>query len=163
MKIRNLLLPAVLLLISAISMAEEEEGAGAKVGPGKAVEAVGKEGLRLSSKAAAAIGLKTAPLSGNSPFRVPISSLVFFRDEQGVYRLRAGWLKLVEVELDGKTAKDGLIESKELRSGDAVVVSGAALLRVAELNVASGEAHDDDEHEEKEKGGEKGEKAGDKD
>lgn len=162
MKIRNLLLPAVLLLIAALSMAEEEEGAGAKVGPGKAVEAVGKEGLRLSPKAAAAIGLKTAPLRGKSPFRVPISSLVFFRDEQGVYRLRAGWLKLIEVELNGKTAKDGLIEAKELRSGDAVVVSGAALLRVAELNVAGGEDHDQ-EHEEKEKGGEKEEKAGDKD
>lgn len=117
----------------------EEEGESPNVGPGKAVEALGHDGMKLSAKATAALGLKTVPLKGRSPYRVPFASLVFFRDEVGVYRLRDGWLKLVEVVVPEKTKLEATIRTSGLKPGDQVVISGVARLRVVEMDATSGE------------------------
>lgn len=116
-----------------------EEGGGPNVGPGKAVEALDHEGLKLSAKAKAALGIKSVSLSGNGPHRVPAAGLVYFRDEVGVYRLRDGWFKLVEVRVSERNKREAVIGSSGLKPGDQVVVSGAARLRVVEMDVTSGE------------------------
>lgn len=116
-----------------------EEEANPNVGPGKGVEAFGHEGMKVSAKAAASMKLKTAPLSGAGSFRVPIQSLVTFQDDVGVYRVRGGWIKMAHVEVVERTKKDALLRSKDLKAGDQIVISGAAGLRVAELDLTSGE------------------------
>lgn len=101
---------------------EEEESTGG-VGPGNAVTAADEhDGIKLSDKAQKAIGLKTETfISGD----VMKSALVFHQDKVSVYRFKDGWFKLISVT--------------ELKSGDQIVVSGAALLRVAELDAFSTE------------------------
>ena len=118
---------------------EEKEEANPNVGPGKGVEAFGHEGMKLSAKAAASLGFKTSPIAGNGAVKVPVSALVFFQDEVGVYRSRGGWIKLVEVELAERTKRDAIVRSKELKPGDQLVVAGAAAIRVIELDLTSGD------------------------
>jgi hypothetical protein len=118
---------------------EHGEEANPNVGPGKGVEAFGREGIKLSAKAAASMKLKTEALSGAGPFRVPIQSLVSFQDDVGIYRSRGGWLKLAHIEVVEKSKRDALVKSRELKAGDAIVVSGVAALRVVELDLTSGE------------------------
>lgn len=117
----------------------EEEEANPNVGPGKGVEAFGKEGMKLSAKAAANLGFKTAPIAGSGAVKVPASALVFFQDEVGVYRSRGGWIKLVEVKLGERTRRDAVVLSKELKPGDQLVIVGAAAIRVIELDLTSGD------------------------
>ncbi|MDX6768805.1 MAG: hypothetical protein SF051_04685 [Elusimicrobiota bacterium] len=116
-----------------------EEEASPNVGPGKGVEAFGHEGMKLSAKAAASLGLKTSPIAGAGAVKVPASALVFFQDEVGVYRSRGGWIKLIEVELGERTKRDAVVRSKELKPGDQLVVAGAAAIRVIELDLTSGD------------------------
>lgn len=116
-----------------------EEEVGPSVGLGKGVEAFGHEGMKLSAKAAANLGIKTSPIAGAGAVKVPASALVFFQDEVGVYRSRGGWIKLVEVELGERTRRDAVVRSKELKQGDRLVVAGAAAIRVIELDLTSGD------------------------
>ena len=117
-----------------------EEGSNPNIGPGKAVEAVDHDkGMRLSTKAAGALGVRTALLRGPEPYRVPSGSLIFSQDEVAVYRLRGGWLKRIKVQLLEKSKADAVIRSREFKSGDHVVVAGAALVRVAELDLSRGD------------------------
>lgn len=126
---------------------EGEEGGGgevaASVGPGKAVTAASpKTGLQLSEKGVRTLGLRTAAI-GKAPFRVPVSALVYFQSEVGVYRLKEGWFKLVEITVVQKNASEATVSSEELAPGDTLVVSGVGGLRVAELEAfgGSGEGH----------------------
>lgn len=116
-----------------------EEEASPNVGPGKGVEAFGHEGMKLSAKAAASLGLKTSPIASTGMVKVPASALVFFQDEVGVYRSRGGWIKLVEVELGERTKRDAVVRSKKLKPGDQLVVAGTAAIRVIELDLTSGD------------------------
>ncbi len=116
-----------------------EEEANPNVGPGKGVEAFGHEGMKLSAKAAASLGLKTSPIAVAGGGKVPASALVFFQDEVGVYRSRGGWIKLVEVALGERTKRDAVVRSKDLKPGDQLVVAGAAAIRVIELDLTSGD------------------------
>ena len=106
---------------------------GAETGaPSKAVlEASEEKGLRLSAAAERALGLAAKPV-GRAPLELPLSAVIYSLDSTGVYRLRDGFYKLVaaKVEKRGKTAR---VASTELRPSDRVVVAGAALLRVAEI------------------------------
>lgn len=115
-----------------------EEKASGGVGPGKAVtEADPDQGLKLSEKTIQLFEVATKPL-GAFPFSVPISSLVYYQEEIGVYRLRDGWFKLIEVKLLSKSGKQAMLESSDLMSADQIVIQGAALLRVAELDAFNG-------------------------
>lgn len=101
---------------------EEEESTGG-VGPGNAVTAADEhDGIKLSDKAQNAIGLKTETFTGGDVMK---SALVFHQDKVSVYRFKDGWFKMIPVT--------------DLKAGDQVVVSGTALLRVAELDAFSTE------------------------
>ena len=121
---------------------EGEEEASSGVGPGNAVTATDAEkGLQLSDEAVKTLGIKTQAVP--EEFTLPKSAIVTFKDETGVYRLRDGWYKLIE----GEARPQGVLvrfipqRKKDLRPGDTIVVEGAPLLRVAELDAFStGEA-----------------------
>lgn len=102
---------------------EEEESTGG-VGPGNAVTAADEhDGIKLSDKAKKVIGLNTEIFGGGDVMK---SALVFHQDHVSVYRFKDDWFKLIPVA--------------ELKVGDQVVVSGTALLRVAELDAFSTES-----------------------
>lgn len=121
---------------------EGEEEASSGVGPGNAVTATDAEkGLQLADEAVKTLEIKTQ--AAPEEFTLPKSAIVTFKDETGVYRLRDGWYKLIE----GEARPQGVLvrfipqRKKDLRPGDTIVVEGAPLLRVAELDAFStGEA-----------------------
>lgn len=119
---------------------EHEEGGGARTGQGKAIlEASAERGMKISDKALKRLGVKTVLLYGVGSFRLPAHALIHSEEEIGVYRLREGWYKHVEVELLSKEKNFVVVRAKDLRAGDHVVVTSAPLLRVAELDVLGGE------------------------
>jgi hypothetical protein len=128
---------------TAYSISSAEEGAKSPaVGPGKAVLAASEEeGIRLSEKAKATIGLISIQLPAN--FQIPASALIHERGEFGVYVKRGDWFKYVEVEVENSSAPGVKIESPKIHVGDEIIVSGVSLLRLAELNLAGGGGDDD--------------------
>ena len=121
---------------------EEAEEASSNVGPGNAVTAADPErGIQLSPEALQTLKIGSVSVPANGV--IPKSAIVTFKDEVGVYRLRDGWFKLVEGSAKNRNSDVVFIphRSSDLRSGDSVVVHGAPLLRVAELDAFStGEA-----------------------
>ncbi len=120
-----------------------EEGS-SRVGPDKSITAATREdGIQLALQAVKQLGLKTTAASGAETFSVPAKSVVQFQDENGVYRLRDGWYKLVEVALLSKTSSEFTIRTREIKSSDQIVTEGVPLLRVAELEAwgGSGDGH----------------------
>ena len=119
---------------------EAEEGKKGRVGPGKAVvEASEKEGLKLSEKALKNLELEFLKISDKSTIVVPVSSLVRFQDFAAVYRERAGWYKMVEIEpvIHGASAH---FVSKDILPGDRIVTKNPGLIRVIDLDVFGPEA-----------------------
>ncbi len=122
---------------------EEEEG-GARFGPGKAITAANKkDGIQLSEKAVKTLGLSYVAATGDGTFKLPFKTAVFFQDEVGVYRLKNGWHKLIEVQLISKTASEVVVKTAELKAGDQIAKDGVPLLRAAELEAwgGSGDGH----------------------
>ncbi len=122
---------------------DEEEG-GARFGPDKAITAANKkDGIQLSEKAAKTLGLSYVAASGDGTFKLPFKTAVFFQDEVGVYRLKNGWHKLIEVQLISKTMSEVVVKTSELKSGDQIANDGVPLLRAAELEAwgGSGDGH----------------------
>lgn len=113
-----------LLAAGAWASEEHEESGGARTGEGKAVlAATGERGLKLSDKAIKRLGIKTAKLA--SPSRIPRSALVQTAEETSVFVVREGWFKRVHAD--------------DLKGGELIVIAGAPLLRVAELDVLGSE------------------------
>lgn len=128
-----------LILTSSSLVIAEEGGHKDRVGPGKAVlEASEQQGIKLSDKALNSLKLKLQPVAG-SELSIPKNALIRFQDFLAVYRLRDGWFRLVEIEpkLYGNQAT---ITSKELKTGDQIVVHNGGLLRVVELDIFGPEA-----------------------
>ncbi|MBI4396791.1 MAG: hypothetical protein HY548_06835 [Elusimicrobia bacterium] len=114
----------------------EEETGVANVGPDSAVlEADPDRGFRLSEKARRTLDVEFKPASG----LLPKSSVVHFKDETGVYRVRDGWFKLIEGEAEphGHQVRFVPEHKGDLRKSDRIAVKGVPLLRVTELDVFS--------------------------
>lgn len=137
---KNLLLITCLLFSIKSFTEEAEEGKKGRVGPGKAViESSEKEGLKLSQKAAKNLELEFMT-ANQSTLRVPISSLVRFQDFSAIYRERAGWFKMVEIEPVAIGMSAIQFVSKDILPGDRIVTKNAGLLRVIDLDVFGPEA-----------------------
>ena len=131
------LLPFLLIVLVANVRSEENSG---PVDSEKGVlEAVPEKGIRLSEKALKTLEISAAPLDGASSHRIPTTALVYYQDHVGVYRLRNGWYKLIEVKIEDKSPKSTLVRSAGLKPDDEIVVTGVALLRVAEMDAFGGE------------------------
>lgn len=119
-----LLMIALLACGARASEEHETAGGGSRTGPRKAVlEANEERGLKLSDKAIKRLGIKTAKLAG--PSRIPKSALVRTAEETSVFVVREGWFRRVHAD--------------DLKGGETIVVAGAPLLRVAELDVLGSE------------------------
>ena len=102
------------------------------------VESSVSQGIRLSDKARATLAIQNTRLTWRISGPVPAGSLVHYQDKVGVYRHRKGWFKLVEVSVISVSASRVTIRSEDLDTGDDVVVSGVALLRVADMQAFGG-------------------------
>lgn len=134
-----------MFILSAFDVRAEEEG-GARVGPGKAVtEANAKDGMRLSGAALKRLGVSFQDAKRGGAQEIPSGSLVVSREETSIYRLRDGWIKRVEVDVQARSAKIVKIRSKKIEPGDRIVVAGASFLRMAEIDVLGSEKEEGDE------------------
>lgn len=119
----------------------EHEGV-SKFGAGKAIEAIQDEGeaFKLAPRAVKTMGIEVQLLqmSSGDTIQIPSSALVFFQDEVGVYVLRDGWFRMVELNLIRRDGPVASIKTKDLKQGDQLVTSGVASLRIAHLE-ASGQ------------------------
>lgn len=137
---KNLFFAFVFLLSLSAFAEEADEGKKGRVGPGKAVvEASEKDGLKLSEKALKNLELDFMAVLGGTNISVPASALVHFQDFSAIYRLRNGWFKMVEIEptIRGQMAQ---FNSKDISSGDQIVISNPGFIRVIELDVFGPEA-----------------------
>lgn len=115
-----------------------EEGSPRAKTPPAILEASAEKGLRLSEKAQQTIGLAMAKTTPSDRQSLPLSALVYYQDHVGLYRFRAGWFKLLEVQLLEKGSSQASVRTKDLAPGDQIVVGGVPLLRVAEMEAFGG-------------------------
>jgi hypothetical protein len=116
------------------------------VGKGKAIQAASlAKGLRLSERAKQTLGLKFRSIETKSPFRVDSKAIVYHEADVGIYRMRDGWIKLIDVHIIKKNQDGTIFDTRELVLGDQIVTDGVPLLRVAELNAWS-EPGESEEH-----------------
>lgn len=132
---------ALAYLLSLPALSEEEAGpARNRVGPDKAVtEASQDHGFKLSPKAIASMGLGSLKVGSGNVIAVPSSSLVKFQDFNAVYRKRADWYRMIEVE-PSFSGRSALIPAKDFQPGDEIVTENVGLLRVVDLDLWGPEA-----------------------
>lgn len=118
----------------------EEEEANPNVGPGKGILKFDEhDGFELSPEALKSFGIQSQLLKEVSSWELPVTCLLLTGEEKNVYRLREHAFKRVDIRILQKTDKTVRIESKDLKSGDSVVIQGVGFLRVVELDATSGE------------------------
>lgn len=128
-----------LIVVSGGSVHAQEEVSGIRAGPKMAVvEANHKDGFRLAENAKKVIGLGVKP-PGSSPYKIPKGAVVYYGDRIGVYRLRDGWFKLVEIQKISDSNSETTISSSDLKTSDQIAVEGVALLRVSDMDAFGGE------------------------
>jgi hypothetical protein len=128
------------VLVSVQGFAGEGEATKSRIGPGKAVvEAQEATGIKLSQKATHNLELQFTQVIQSGTATIPPSALIKFQDFFAIYRKREGWFKMIEVEPRSANGKV-TISSKELKSGDDIVITNADLLRVVDLDVWGPEA-----------------------
>jgi hypothetical protein len=118
----------------------EEEGA-KNVGPDKGIISFDEhEGFVLSKEALANFDIKSVSVKGKEPWSLPTSALLLTGDEKNMYRLRGNTFKRIDIQIVRKDSNIVQIKSKDLQTGDSIVIQGVGFLRVAELDVTSGES-----------------------
>lgn len=126
------------LFLNFNSNAQEVES-GFRAGPTMAVqEANLQNGFKLTEQAKKNIALKTKKIE-SSPYIVPAEALVYYGDKVGLYRLRDGWFKLIEIKDRTNKNTNITFNSVEFKIGDEVAIEGVALLRVSEMDAFGGE------------------------
>lgn len=108
--------------------------------PGKGVFEVSTElGMRVTPVALKNLEVQLSKIETSGELQLQSTAIVYYQDLVGVYRLQKGWFKLVKVQILGRQGGAVRIKCEDLQAGDEVVVSGAELLRVAEMD-AMGDA-----------------------
>jgi len=105
---------------------------------GKAITAADEHrGIQLSAEAREALGITVVPLSRyrlqGARFRVPVQSLIEFRDKHAIFIHQDGWYRFIPVSPTGHTSNRITVVLKSGDSSGALVVKGAPLLRLAHV------------------------------
>jgi hypothetical protein len=128
---------ASIIALSAVLGSFTHSVAAAEAGAEKAVvEVSGEKGLRLSAKAEKTLGIETKVVFGPG-VTVPHEALIRSLEKVSVYRLRKGFYKLIDAKVVSKTDASSAVTAGGLVKGDRVVVLGAPLLRVAEMEAVN--------------------------
>lgn len=120
----------------------EEEGheeGGSRVGPDKGIlEASEANGIKLSPEAIKNFELETKALAGSGPWTLPSSARLLAGEEVNLFRVREGFYKRIDFALIKKNGDEISVSSKDLKSGDSIVISGIGFLRIAEITAFGG-------------------------
>jgi hypothetical protein len=102
-------------------------------------EASPEFGFKLSQSAIQNIGVETQATGRSAgKLTLPKSALVHSLNLLAVYRLREGWFKLVPINLVSQKGDLVTFLTANILDGDRIVIQGAALLRVAEMETFGG-------------------------
>lgn len=108
-------------------------GTSKAIGKGKAIEEVkDQDGFKLSNEALRSLNIKLESIN-SSEFKISKQSLVTSKNQKGIYRYRDGFFKFLEIHILKEENGEYLVNCKDLKFGDQIVVSGVGLLRVADV------------------------------
>lgn len=114
----------------------------ANVGPDKGIiEFSERRGFKLSSEALKNFDLKFLKLTGDGPWKLPKSVILYSAEETNLFRKRNGYFKRIDFQTISSTQNDLTVDSDDLREDDEVVISGLGFLRIAELAATGGVSH----------------------
>lgn len=122
---------------------DKEEGHGheegsSQVGSEKGVlEASEANGFKLSPEAIKNFELKYV-LVEKASIKLPTEAILHAKEEKNIYRLRDGFIKRVDFKVISKSRAEYIIESKELKSGDQILIKGLGFVRMAEIAAFGG-------------------------
>ena len=134
-------------LPKALSHSATGETSRAQIGEEFAVIAIDpQQGFRLGEAAKKRIKLKTQVLSQAASQRIPLEALVEVKGATEVFRVRDAWVSRIPVTVLERKGKGVTIQGSDLKEGDEIVIGGAPLLRVTELDLSAGQK--DEHHEE---------------
>lgn len=110
-----------------------------QVGPGKGIiSASPSEGIRISPEAEKNFNILRIPVAAKTQLVIPRSAIVTSGVEVNLYRYRNGNYKRIDFNLIDKKATEVIIQSKDLKSGDEIVIRGMGFLRIAEISAFGG-------------------------
>jgi hypothetical protein len=78
--------------------------------------------------------------NGSGPWTIPTSALLITGEDKSVYRVRNETFKRIDVTVLSKNKTESVVQSNELNAGDSLVIKGVGDIRVAEVDVTSGES-----------------------
>ncbi len=118
---------------------EHSEESNPKVGADKGIlEASKEKGFKISPEAYKNFEIKTIKLENTGPWILPLKARMLSQEEVNLYRLREGFIKRIDFSLVSKAGSNMNILSKELKSGDEVIIHGIGFVRIAELAAYGG-------------------------
>ncbi|MBL7672244.1 MAG: hypothetical protein JNM39_17325 [Bdellovibrionaceae bacterium] len=118
-----------------------EEAEAKNVGPEKGITSFDEDaGFKMSAEALKTFSVEKTVLNGTGPWTVPSSSLLITNEDKSVYRVRNETFKRIDVTVLSKNKTQAVIQSDELTTGDSLVTKGVGDIRVAEVDVTSGES-----------------------
>lgn len=118
-----------------------EEAEAKNVGPEKGITSFDEDtGFKMSAEALKTFSVEKIALNGAGPWTVPSASLLITNEDKSVYRVRNETFKRIDVTVLSKNKTQAVIQSDELAAGDGLVTKGVGDIRVAEVDVTSGES-----------------------
>ncbi|OUR95445.1 hypothetical protein A9Q84_16565 [Halobacteriovorax marinus] len=108
-------------------------GGGKAIGVGKAIIEVDEvKGFKLSPEAIKSLSIKLSKLD-KLELKIKKSTLVTSKNVKGIYLFRAGFFKLLHVEIIKELRNDYIVKVSSILAGDQIVVGGVGLLRVTDV------------------------------
>lgn len=115
----------------------EEENS--QVGPNKGItEASEENGIKLSPEAEKNFEIEKVAVNKDGKVSIHISSIVTAGIEVNVFRYRRGFYKRIDFKTVNQANHQITLTSKDLASGDFVVIQGLGFLRIAEIAAFGG-------------------------
>lgn len=120
---------------------EEGEVEAKNVGPEKGITSFDEDaGFKMSAEALKTFSVEKIKISGDGPWTVPASALLITGEVKSVYRVRDDTFKRIEVTVLTRSKTEVVVRAGEISSGDNIVTKGVGDIRVAEVDVTSGES-----------------------
>lgn len=118
---------------------EHGEEENAQVGPDKGITEYDEEkGFKLSSEALKNFDIKTMQVVSSELFTVDSNVVVHVGQEKNLFRLRDGFFKRIDYSQISKNGSKITMRSKDLKSGDQIVIQGLGFLRISEIAATGG-------------------------
>lgn len=115
----------------------EEENS--QIGPDKGIIAFDEDnGFKLSPEALKNFDLKMMNVDTRDTLTIDSVAIVTVGQEKNLFRFRNGYFKRIDYTLVSKTANRVTIKSKDLQTGDQIVVQGLGFLRISEIAATGG-------------------------